>query len=441
MYQSLVFTDSNRLNLGRQKQMENLEKAGLAVNYNKVPDTKSKSLPKRVFIWDETLRDGEQTPGVALTIDEKIEIAKKLDEVGTTIVAVGFPAVSEEEKRTVAAIAKEGLSKASVAAPARAIISDIEACIEAGVQEVPIFIATSDFRLKYQLKKTREEMLERLTQCIEFGKDHGLIIDYIAEDATRSDMEFLCKAYKTAIDAGADKICIADTVGFVRPEVMRHIIREIKARLWTKSKYKVPLSAHCHDDFGLATANTLAAIEEGVTYPQVCVNAYGERAGNAAFEQIVMALEELYGIDTGVETEKLYSLSKLVERHFVVPLPLHRAISGDNAFTHSSGIHSHGQLTHSMTYEPISPTLVGRRREFHLGKFVGRHFVEYLLKMGGVIATPDQTRKITERIKRTDEERKKTQSKVAFDQIKGDLKALRTGVSEREFWAIVFDVI
>jgi isopropylmalate/homocitrate/citramalate synthase len=421
--------------------MENLEKAGLAVNYNKVPDTKSKSLPKRVFIWDETLRDGEQTPGVALTIDEKIEIAKKLDEVGTTIVAVGFPAVSEEEKRTVAAIAKEGLSKASVAAPARAIISDIEACIEAGVQEVPIFIATSDFRLKYQLKKTREEMLERLTQCIEFGKDHGLIIDYIAEDATRSDMEFLCKAYKTAIDAGADKICIADTVGFVRPEVMRHIIREIKARLWTKSKYKVPLSAHCHDDFGLATANTLAAIEEGVTYPQVCVNAYGERAGNAAFEQIVMALEELYGIDTGVETEKLYSLSKLVERHFVVPLPLHRAISGDNAFTHSSGIHSHGQLTHSMTYEPISPTLVGRRREFHLGKFVGRHFVEYLLKMGGVIATPDQTRKIAERIKRTHEERKKTQSKVAFDQIKGDLKALRTGVSEREFWAIVFDVI
>jgi len=421
--------------------MENLEKAGLAVNYNKVPDTKSKSLPKRVFIWDETLRDGEQTPGVALTIDEKIEIAKKLDEVGTAIVAVGFPAVSDEEKKAVAAIAKEGLTKAVVAAPARAVISDIEACIEAGVKEVPIFIATSDFRLKYQLRMTREEMLERLTECIEFGKEHGLIIDYIAEDATRSDMEFLCRAYKTAIDAGADKICIADTVGFVRPGVMKHITREIKARLWPKSKYKVPLSVHCHDDFGLATANTLAAIEEGVTYPQVCVNAYGERAGNAAFEQIVMALEELYGIDTGVETEKLYGLSKLVEKHFVVPLPLHRAISGDNAFTHSSGIHSHGQLTHSMTYEPISPTLVGRRREFHLGKFVGRHFVEYLLKQGGVITTPEQTREITNRIKRTHEERKKTQSKVAFDQIKGDLKALRTGVSEREFWAIVFDVI
>jgi isopropylmalate/homocitrate/citramalate synthase len=134
--------------------MENLEKAGLAVNYNKVPDTKSKSLPKRVHIWDETLRDGEQTPGVALTIDEKIEIAKKLDEVGTAIVAVGFPAVSEEEKRAVTAVAKEGLSKASVAAPARAVITDVEACIESGVKEVPIFIATSDFRLKYQLRMT-----------------------------------------------------------------------------------------------------------------------------------------------------------------------------------------------------------------------------------------------------------------------------------------------
>ena len=421
--------------------MENLEKAGLAVNYNKVSETKSKFLPKRVFIWDETLRDGEQTPGVALTIDEKIEIAKKLDEVGTTIVAVGFPAVSSEEKKGVAAVAKEGLDRASVAAPARAVITDIEACIEAGVQEVPIFIATSDFRLKYQLRMTREEMLERLTKCIEFGKEHGLIIDYIAEDATRSNMEFLCQAYRTAIDAGADKICIADTVGFVRPKVMRHIVREVKGHLWSKSKYKVPMSVHCHDDFGLATANTLAAIEEGVTYPQVCVNAFGERAGNAAFEEVVMALEELYGIETGIETEKLYGLSKLVERHFVVPLPLHKAISGDNAFTHSSGIHSHGQLTHSMTYEPINPILVGRRREFHLGKFVGRHFVEYLLKMGGVKATPEQAREITDRVKRTHEEHKKTQSKVAFDKIKGELKDLRTGVTEREFWAIVFDVV
>ena len=421
--------------------MENLVKAGLAVNYNKEPSTKSKTLPKRVYIWDETLRDGEQTPGVALTIDEKIEIAKKLDEIGAAIVAVGFPAVSEDEKKSVAAVAKEGLSKASVAAPARAVIADVEACIDAGVNEVPIFIATSDFRLKYQLRMTREEMLNRLTECIEFGKEHGLTIDYIAEDSTRSDMEFLCEAFRVAIDAGADKICIADTVGFVRPEVMRYITREVKTRLQKKSKYKVPMSVHCHDDFGLATANTLAAIEEGVTYPQVCVNAYGERAGNAAFEEVVMALEELYGIDTGVETEKLYGLSKLVEHHFVVPLPLHKAISGDNAFTHSSGIHSHGQLTHSMTYEPISPIRVGRRREFHLGKFVGRHFVEYLLKMGGVKATPKQAREITDRVKRTHEEHKKTQSKVAFEKIKGDLKNLRTGVSEREFWEIVFDVV
>ncbi len=421
--------------------MESLEKAGLAVNYNKVPSTLPKDLPSRVFIWDETLRDGEQTPGVALTIDEKIDIAKMLDEVGAAIVAVGFPAVSEEEKRAVTTIAREGLANAVVAAPARAVIADLDACIASDVQEVPIFIATSDFRLKYQLRMTREEMLDRLQQCVQYGKDHGLIIDYIAEDSTRSDMDFLCKAFKTAIDAGVDKICIADTVGFVRPQVMKYIIREVKSRLWTKSKYKVPMAVHCHDDFGLATANTLAAVEEGVTYPHVCVNAYGERAGNAAFEEVVLALEELYGVDTGVDTEKLYPLSKLVEKHFVIPIPLHKAVSGDNAFTHSSGIHSHGQLTHSMTYEPISPLKVGRRREFHLGKFVGRHFVEYLLRMGGVKATAEQAREITERIKKTHEDIKKKQTLESFESIKESLRELRTGVSEREFWAIVFDVI
>ncbi|MFW9921491.1 MAG: homoaconitate hydratase [Candidatus Thorarchaeota archaeon] len=421
--------------------MESLEKAGLAVNYNKEPGTKPESLPKQVFIWDETLRDGEQTPGVALTIDEKIQIAKMLDDIGVAIVAAGFPAVSTAEKKAVTAIAKEGLRHAIVAAPARAVIEDIDACIEAGVSEVPIFIATSDFRLKYQLRMSREEMLDRLVHCVEYGKEHGLTIDYIAEDSTRSDIEFLCTAYRAAIDAGADKICIADTVGFVRPRVMTHIMQEIKSRLWKESKYKVPIAVHCHNDFGLANANTLAAIEEGATYAHVCVNGYGERAGNAALEEVVMTLEELYDVRTGIETEKMFRLSKLVERHFMIPLPLHKAISGDNAFTHSSGIHSHGQLTHSMTYEPISPLRVGRRREFHLGKFVGRHFVEYMLKMGGVSASEDQAREITERIKQTHEDIKKHQSKESFDKIKSDLKALRTGVSEREFWAIVFDVI
>ncbi len=421
--------------------MESLEKAGLAVNYNKERKTKSKSLPKRVHIWDETLRDGEQTPGVALTIDEKIEIAKMLDDIGVAIIAAGFPAVSPRETDAVKAIASEGLRNAIVAAPARAMISDINACIDAGVSEIPIFIATSDFRLKYQLRMTREEMLERLAECVEYGKEHGLVIDYIAEDSTRSNMDFLCKAYRVAIDAGADKICVADTVGFVRPRVMTFIMQEIKERLWTGSKYKVPIAVHCHNDFGLANANTLAAIEEGATYAHVCVNGYGERAGNAALEEVVIALEELYDIRTGIETEKMFRLSKLVERHFMIPLPLHKAISGDNAFTHSSGIHSHGQLTHSMTYEPISPIRVGRRREFHLGKFVGRHFVEYMLKMGGVRANEEQVKEIAERVKKTHEDIKKRQSKECFDKVKEELRSLRTGVSEREFWAIVFEII
>ncbi|NWF95188.1 MAG: homoaconitate hydratase [Candidatus Thorarchaeota archaeon] len=421
--------------------MESLEKAGLAVNYNRVSSTRGKCLPARVHIWDETLRDGEQTPGVALTVDEKIEIAKMLDDIGAAVVVVGFPAVSEAEKKAVAAIAREGLSRAVVGAPARAVITDIDACIEADVKEVPIFIATSDFRLKYQLRMTREEMLDRLVECVEYATSHGLSTTYIAEDSTRSDMDFLCKAYRSAIDAGAKRICIADTVGFVRPEVMKYIVAEVRSRVLSSGRYNVPLSVHCHNDFGLATANTLAAVEEGVTYPHVCVNGYGERAGNAPFEEVVLALEELYGVETGVKTENLYRLSMLVERHFRIPLPLHKAISGDNAFRHSSGIHSHGQLTHSMTYEPISPLRVGRKREFHLGKFVGRHFVEYLLKMGGVRATPEQVRQITERVKATHEDQKTAQSAEAFDRLKSELSSLRTGVSERQFWSIVFDII
>ncbi|MHA1653218.1 MAG: homocitrate synthase/isopropylmalate synthase family protein [Candidatus Thorarchaeota archaeon] len=421
--------------------MESLEKAGLAIDYNKVKETKPPTLPSRVFIWDETLRDGEQTPGIVLSMDEKMEIAKLLDDIGVSIVVVGYPAVSEREKEIVSAIAREGLSKAVVGAPARAVISDIDACIEADVQEVPIFIPTTDFRLKYQLRMTRQEVLDRLSECVTYAKEHGVSVTYIAEDSTRSNMDFLCEAYRTAIDAGADKICVADTVGFVRPEVMRYIMREIKSRLWTRSKYKVPIAVHCHNDFGLATANTLAAVEEGAIYPHVCVNGYGERAGNAALEEVVMALEELYHVDTGVTTEKLYHLCRVTERNFAVPIPVHKAICGDNAFTHSSGIHSHGQLSHSLTYEPISPSRVGRRRAFHLGKFVGRRFIEYLLKMGGIRATPEQVQEIADRIKEAHEAMKEKQSPETFDRIKEELRALRTEVSEREFWSIVFDVI
>ncbi|MCF2136802.1 MAG: homoaconitate hydratase [Candidatus Thorarchaeota archaeon] len=421
--------------------MESLEKAGLAVDYNKIDATRPKTLPSKVYIWDETLRDGEQTPGVVLSMDEKIEIAKLLDDLGVAVVVVGYPAVSENEKKTVAAIAREGLQHAVVGAPARAVRSDIDACIEADVQEIPIFLPTTDFRLKYQLRMTREEVLERLVDSVEYAKSHGVSVTYIAEDTTRSDMDFLCTAYRAAIDAGADKICVADTVGFVRPAVMRYLIQEIKAHLWTENKYRVPISVHCHNDFGLATANTLAAVEEGATYPQVCVNGYGERSGNAALEEVVMALEELYEVDTGIQTEKIYHVCQVTERNFAIPLPIHKAISGENTFTHSSGIHSHGQLTHSMTYEPMSPSRVGRRREFHLGKFVGRRFIEYLLKMGGVSATPEQIQEITERVKRTHEEMKEKQSPETFNRIKEELRQLRTEVSEKQFWEIVFDVI
>ena len=417
--------------------LDELEADGLIVNFNKVPQTKSKHLPKEVLIWDETLRDGEQTPGTSLLVDEKIQIAKVMDEMGIAIINVGFPAVSKDEQEVVRRIAAEGFKQAKICAPARAIKSDIDVAIQSGAEEVPIFIAFSNLHLKYKLKKTPEEALNIVTDCVEYAKKHGVIVDFVTEDTSRTSIDNTVRIFKTAIEAGADRCVITDTVGFLRPESMRYLVSQIRDRLDKEVKRKVPLSIHNHNDFGLATATTLAAIEEGVTVPHVCVAGFGERAGNAPLEEVVMALEFLYGVKTGVKTERIQELADLVSQSFAILLPVHKAITGENAFSHEAGIHVHGILSHRLTYEPIPAETVGRKTEFYMGKHTGSQIVKTKLEQENIEATDEQIRQIVLQVKETHKLRDKVEMLRQLQSAAELLRETRLGLKEDEFWNIV----
>lgn len=417
--------------------LDELELEGLIVNFNKLQETRSKHLPKEVFIWDETLRDGEQTPGTTLLIDEKIEIAKLMDEMGVNVIVVGFPAVAESEREVVRRIAAEGFSQASLAAPARALRSDIDLSVQAGAEEVPVFIATSNLHLKYKLKMEWQEVLDRVTDSVEYAKSHGVKVDFISEDTSRTSVDRTVEVFKTAVEAGADRVIMTDTVGFLRPESMRHLVSQVRDRLWKETKGKTPLGIHCHNDFGLATANTLAAIEEGVTTPHVCVAGFGERAGNAPLEEVVMALEILYNIPTGVETKRIHELAKLTSQYFAILLPIHKAIIGENAFSHAAGIHVHGLLAHQLCYEPIPPEAVGRRTSFYLGKFTGSQMVRTKLEQEGIEASDEQVQQIVCQVKETHRLRDKREMLQQLQQAQELLRETRLGLKEDEFWGIV----
>ncbi|MGB9704686.1 MAG: homocitrate synthase family protein [Pyrobaculum sp.] len=333
---------------------------------------------RTIRIFDTTLRDGEQMPGVALSPDEKLQIALALDEAGVDMIEAGFAAVSRDEKMAIRQISKE-VSTAKVVSLARMSKADVDAALDADVDMVHVFIATSDIHLKYKLGISREEALRRIEEVVSYTKSHGVEVLFSAEDATRSDLEFLVEAYRRAIEAGADEINVPDTVGVMTPSRMAYLVRYLKERL-----PPVPMHVHCHDDFGMAVANTVTAIENGADVAQVVVNNFGERAGNAALEEVVAAVHYLLGLRTNVKLEKLYGLSQLVSKLFGVPVPPNKAVVGENAFSHEAGIHVHGVLNNPFTYEPMRPEDVGNRRRIVLGKHSGRHSVAWALKNIGV---------------------------------------------------------
>ena len=350
------------------------------------------NLADKIYIFDTTLRDGEQTPGVALTVDEKIQIAQKLNNLGVDKIEVGFPASSNGEIESAKRIGQMDLDSTLVGL-SRALEIDVDAVLDADLDYVHTFIGTSPLHRDYKLKLTKSEIISKAVETVEYAKDHGLTVEFSAEDATRTERGFLYDVISQVIDAGVDFIDIPDTVGVLTPIITRELITDIK------ESFSIPLSVHFHNDFGLATANTLTAIECGADQAHVTVNGLGERTGNCSLEELVMTLKSSYGIDLGLDTTRLYSLSTLVGRLTGVKMPVNKPIVGDNAFAHESGIHVHGILNNASTYEPMSPEMVGHSRRIVLGKHTGANALKSKLKEYHIDLSDEQFYKVFNEIK------------------------------------------
>lgn len=346
-----------------------------------------------VSIFDTTLRDGEQSPGVSFSHEDKLRIADTLDEMGVHVIEAGFPINSDDEFKAVKEIAERCTN--DVCGLARVNTPDLDAAIDAEVDLVHTFVSTSDIQIQKSMDTTREEVLDLTRNAVEHVKDHGMECMFSPMDATRTDFDYLVDVVREAKEAGADIVNIPDTVGVIRPTAMGRLIGALKEEV------DVPYDVHTHDDFGLAAANALAGIEAGAVQAQVSVNGIGERAGNAALEEVVMSLESIYNVDTGIDTTRIYELSKLVERLSGIPLPQNKPIVGSNAFSHESGIHAAGVINDSSTFEPgiMTPEMVGHRRRLVMGKHTGKHSVREILGEAGYEPTDDEVDEITERIK------------------------------------------
>ena len=353
---------------------------------------KDMNLADKIYIFDTTLRDGEQTPGVALTVDEKMQIAQKLNNLGVDKIEVGFPASSKGEIESAKRINSLSLDSTLVGL-ARSLERDIDAVIESDLDYVHTFIGTSPLHRDYKLKMSKQAILETAVNAVEYAKDHGLTVEFSAEDATRTERDFLFEIFNSVVDAGADFLDVPDTVGVLTPVFTRELITDIR------NNFSAPISVHFHNDFGLATANSLTAIECGANQAHVTVNGLGERTGNCSLEELVITLKVAYGIDLSLDTTRLYSLSHLVGRFTGVKMPVNKPIVGDNAFAHESGIHVHGILNNANTYEPMSPELVGHSRRIVLGKHTGANALKSKLKEYHIDLNEDQFCKVFEEIK------------------------------------------
>jgi 2-isopropylmalate synthase len=345
-----------------------------------------------VRIFDTTLRDGEQTPGVSITPEQKVQIAIKLDELGIDAIEAGFPVVSHGESIAIKKITKQGL-KAEICGLARAVKSDIDAAINCDLAYIHTFIATSDIHMQFKLRMNREQVLEKAAWAVEYAKKHGIQVEFSAEDATRSDRTFLNQVFKAVANAGVDRLDIPDTVGYATPQYIEQIVKDVQTNI------ELPISMHCHNDFGLAVANSISGINAGAACAHVTINGLGERAGNASLEEFVMALQCLYGRKHNVKTELLYETSRFISNTMGIIVQPNKAIIGENAFGHESGIHTHGIINNPLTYEPISPDLVGRKRWLQAGKHAGAHGIKAMLESFGIKPTEKELYDIVEKQK------------------------------------------
>ncbi|HET6399293.1 MAG TPA: homoaconitate hydratase [Candidatus Thermoplasmatota archaeon] len=387
--------------------------------------------PGRIVWWDETLRDGEQTPGVYYTHEEKLELARMISASGVDVMNVGIPAISPNELKAVKAIANEGL-EASILGAARTVRSDIDAVIQSDAPEIATFIAASEVHLRHKLNMTKERALEVAVDSVEYARDHGLKVTFVTEDTVRADMDFVQRLYQACIDAGAQRVLFCDTVGVMTPSTFGWWLDEMVARI---QRPKVEYGVHVHNDFGMAVANSLTALEHGIPCVNTTVNGIGERAGNASFEELVMALETLYGVDTHIDRKALSPLSRRVEEVSGVPVAFNKAVVGSNAFTHESGIHTDGVIKNTLTYEPMQVEELGRRRRFVFGKHTGTRAVEARLQEAGLSASKEQLLAIANEIKTYTEAHTK-EAVREFIQYYRAWDRDNKGVSPEVFWRI-----
>ncbi|MEI8331372.1 MAG: homocitrate synthase family protein [Methanomicrobiales archaeon] len=344
-----------------------------------------------IEICDVTLRDGEQTPGVSFSCEEKVQIATMLDEIGIEVIEAGFPAVSQNEKQCVKTIANLGLD-ARICGFSRAREEDIQTAIECDVGMVSIFIPTSDLHVRLKFKKSRELVLADSLKMIDYARDHGVQVRFAAEDASRTDLPFLKEVYSMAAEHGAELLSFADTVGCLIPSEMNRIMTDLVASV------DVPFCTHCHNDMGCAVANTIAAAEAGAFQLHTTVNGIGERAGNASLEELLVALRMKKGIDR-YDLSKLTRLSHIVEKFSGITLPRNKPVTGELAFSHESGIHIAAIIQDPSAYEYFTPELVGGERKFILGKHTGRKALEHVMESLGCECTEKQVCRVLDLVK------------------------------------------
>ena len=424
----------------RKTIFKKLEAQGLIANYNRLRKNLPPKLPDRVFIWDETFREGIKAPTVYLTYVEQVKLAKLMDEAGVAIINVGFPAISEDEKRNVKRIVNESFTYSKLTASAEPTKNSLNACLECGIKDITLESPINGLNLQYRLKITKEQALQRIIESIDYAKKHGAAVNFMLMDGTRTTLEDILQVFEAAAKAGAVRLGLADSVGFIRPLSMRYLMSHIRDGLPDSIRNKVPLSVHCHNDFGLASANTLAALEEGVPYLHTCIAGFGERAGIAPFEEVVTATELLYNIDTGVDMGKIYRIAQAAEKAFALPIQFHKPIIGENIFTHEVEEDVEEMMAQPLVREPFPPEIVGRETTVFIGRNTEQTLIQKLLEKAGVRASPRQMDELFRRIKGPQESLDKGEAQMTYYQVKKLMKDLLKGYTMDEFWRLVEQV-